>query len=244
MSQYDYVNTDFPNGVFDESSLKSEIEASSDITKAFDRIMSSEDVQTGVVTVSIYFKADLDNDEEAALDDIVAAHTGEPEAGVQTVALVTTSGDPLPISQDGGVRFAPTFEDTNDLQPQWEGHLYKATAGATSIYDEVVDVEKRIRGGWYEIFGGAVLGDYVEFSVVDKDDVLGYFTPLGLIVGQDVLELQKYVRKEYVNPGAGGRNNFMANSVWPLIPGLYMRTTFVSIGSEDVDLKVVTFAYQ
>jgi hypothetical protein len=244
MSKYDYVHTDFPNNVFNEDALKREIAADSIITATLSRISSSEDLDTGVTTVSFYFAVDLSVDEQAALDAVVAAHTGEPEVGVQAVALVTTSGDPLPISQDGGVRFAPTFEDTNDLQPQWVGHLYKATAGATSIYDEVVDVEKRIRGGWYEIFGGAVLGDYVEFSVVDKDDVLGYFTPLGLVVGQDVLELQKYVRKEYVNPGAGGRNNFMANSVWPLIPGLYMRTTFVSIGDEDVDLKVVTFAYQ
>lgn len=239
--EYIYPVTDFQDGV---NVVTLVVEARAALPVSVNLLSASVGDVEGVESCIIRFAAVLSTEDKATLDAVVATHTGEGGPVVPTVALVTTSGDPVPISQDGGVRFAPTFEDTNDLQPQWEGYLYKATAGATSIFDEVVDVEKRIRGGWYEVFGGAVLGDYVEFSVVDKDDVLGYFTPLGLVVGQDVLELQKYVRKEYVNPGVGGRNNFMANSVWPLIPGLYMRTTFVSTGDEDVDLKVVTFAYQ
>jgi hypothetical protein len=241
MHEYTYPVADFQDGV---NVVTLVVEARAALPVEVDLLSASVGDVEGVESCILRFAAVLSAEDKATLDAVVAAHTGEGGPVVPTVALVTPSGNPLPISQDGGVRFAPTFEDTSDLQPQWEGHLYKATAGATSIFDEVVDVEKKIRGGWYEVYSGAVLGDYIEFSVVDKDDVLGYFTPLGLVVGQDVLELQKYVRKEYVNPGSGGRNTFMANSVWPLIPGLYMRTTFVSTGDDDVDVKVVTLAYQ
>lgn len=245
MSRYDYVHTDFPNSAFNEDTLKEEVAADQAITATLGRISSSEDIDTGVTTVSFYFAVDLSADEQTALDAVVAAHTGEGPPNASPVVLTRPDGTHVPISQDGGVRFAPTFEDTNDLQPSWEGHLYEAVAGATSIFDELVDTERQIRGGWYEIFSGPpVHGDYIEFSVVDKDDVLGYFTPLGLVVGQDVLELQKYVLKEYVNPNSSGRELFMANSVWPLIAGLYMRTIYVSAGGVNVNFKVVTLAYE
>ena len=244
MSKYDYVHTDFPNNVFNEDTLRAEVAADSTIEATLSRISSSEDLDTGVTTVSIYFTTDLSTEEQTALDAVVAEHTGEGPPSASPVILSRPDGEHVPISQDGGVRFAPTFEDTNDQQPNWEGHLYEAVAGATSIFDEEVTVEKQIRGGWYEIFGGPpVLGDYIEFSVVDKNDVLGLFSTYGLTVGEDVLELQKYVVKEYINPAHSGREVFMANSVWPLIPGLFMRTTLVSTGSDNINLKVVTLAY-
>ena len=149
------------------------------------------------------------------------------------------------LSDDGVPITAPTFEETEGLAPNWQGYLYTATAGATNIFDEVVTVERRLRGGWYELFdSNAVAGDYVEFAVVDKDDVLGLFTMLGLTVGEDVLELRKYVRKEYVNPTLAGRQDFQGNSAFHVIEGLYLRSIYVSTGSNNVQFKVVTFSYE
>jgi len=142
---------------------------------------------------------------------------------------------------------APTFENTFGIHPQWEGHLYTATAGQTNIFDEEITTEKQIRGGWYELMDSpakAVIGDYIEFSVVDKNDVLGLFSTYGLTVGEDVLELKKYVKKEYVNPKHNERELFVAKSTWVVFAGLFLRTIYESTGTEDVQLKVVTLAYE
>jgi hypothetical protein len=151
-----------------------------------------------------------------------------------------------PTDELGNPVQAPTFENTNGLHPQWVGHLYTATAGATNIFDQVVTTEKQLRGGWYELMDAtAVLNDYIEESIVDKDDVLGLFTTYGLTLGVDVLELKKYVKKEYVNPSSvNQRQVFMVNSVFSIAAGLYIRTIYESTGAEDVVLKVVTLAYE
>lgn len=148
--------------------------------------------------------------------------------------------------RDKVVVLAPTFEDTGGLQPQWLGHKYTAEAGATNIFDEVVTSEKQLRGGWYELISSSVVeGDFVEFAVVDKDDVLGLFTSLGLTVGQDILELVKYVKKEYINPTTvGHRQTFHAKSTFVVVQGLYLRTIYESVGPANVTFKVVTLAYE
>lgn len=152
----------------------------------------------------------------------------------------------FPETADGRPIMSPTFEDTVGLAPQWESHLYTATAGATNIFDEVVTTEKRIRGGWYEIMNGSVpvINDYCEFAVVDKDDTLGLFTVLGLTVGEDVLELKKYVKKDYINPTEKGRQEFLGRSVFAVAAGLYLRSIYTSTGGTDVQFKVVMLSYE
>lgn len=147
-------------------------------------------------------------------------------------------------SRDGNTVLAPTFEDTMGLYPEWHGYLYTATAGTTNFFDEVVTSEKQLRGGWYELFSDtAVIDDYLEFGVVDKDDTLGLFTLLGLTVGEDVLELAKYVKTEYINPDRKDRQVFMANSTFVVASGLYIRTIYESTGEDDVQFKVVTHVF-
>lgn len=149
------------------------------------------------------------------------------------------------FNSDGSFITAPTFEDTVGLAPQWKTYLYTAIAGQTNIYDEVVTTEKRIRGGWYEIFdSNAVLNDYVEFSVIDKDDTLGLFTALGLEVGVDILELKKYVATEYVNPNLNTRQEFVGKSTFLVVAGLYLRSLYESTGQNNVQFKVGTFTYE
>ena len=233
------IGTDCPNGRVDLTALSEEVRESA-VKVALDYISTDDDDCT------IFFKADLDAADITALDAVVAAHQGDsPEAFADPVVLCDSTGGVLPMTPEGRLVTAPTFEDTGGFQPKWAGSLYTVQAGATSIFDELVDTERQIRGGWYEILAGPpIIGDYIEFAVVDKDDTLGLFSTYGLPVGTDVLELQKYVVKEYINPSAVGRQLFLANSVWPLIAGLYMRTIVVSTGSDDISLKVVTFAYE
>ena len=151
-----------------------------------------------------------------------------------------------PKDDEGNPISAPSFESTGGLHPLWHGHLYDVTAGATNIFDNLVTTEKRLRGGWYTLMdGNAVVGDYIEESVVDKDDVLGYFSLYGYTVGVDVLELKKYVRTEYVHPKSEGmRQEFQANSVFTVVAGLYLRTLYESTGNVDLQLAVTPFGYE
>jgi len=148
-------------------------------------------------------------------------------------------------SRDGNPVVSPTFEDTQGLYPEWAGHLYTATAGAISIFDEVVTTEKQLRGGWYELFDeNAVVGDYLEFAVVDKDNVLGLFALYGLTEGEDVLELKKYVITDYINVLRRDRQIFMPQSTFVVTAGLYLRTIYESTGENDVTFKVVTHVFE
>ena len=151
-----------------------------------------------------------------------------------------------PRTDEGYPVSAPTFEATGGLHPQWHGHLYDVSAGSYNIFDEPITVEKQLRGGWYEFFDSSpVVGDYIEFSVVDKDDVLGLFPVYGLTVGQDIIELKKYVKTEYINPaGYGQRHEIVAKSTFVVTAGLYLRTSYHSEGSQDFKLKVTTVAYE
>jgi hypothetical protein len=141
---------------------------------------------------------------------------------------------------------APTFEDTGGLHPKWKGYKYLATADAINIFDEVVVTEKALRGGWYELLDtNGSTDDIIEFSVVDKDDVLGLFETYGLTVGEDVLELKKYVETDTVNPNTSGmREIFMAKSTFVVVAGLYMRTVYDAAAGSDRCFKVVQLAYE
>lgn len=144
------------------------------------------------------------------------------------------------FTTNGHMITAPTLEYDLDLRNIWKGYKYTATAGAQSFFDEQVTQELKLRGGWYALLdSNAEVGDYVEFSIIDKDDVLGYFQYYGLTVGHDVLELSKFVRTDYVNPTSFGRQEFAAASASDVVAGLYFRTTYKSIGSNDTTFKIV-----
>lgn len=151
-----------------------------------------------------------------------------------------------PKSGDGRPILAPTFEDAFGLTPIWDGQLCDAQAGAISIFDKRITTELKLRGGWYELLeSGAAVGDFIEFAIVDKDNVLGMFVPLGLTPGTDVLELKKYVRNEFVAPASlGSRQEFQCGSVFSVMAGLYFRTLYHSSGTSPVKFKTMVFAYE
>lgn len=172
----------------------------------------------------------------ARRDDAVANIIGL--SGIPTSARTST----------GAMIIAPTFEHTDGVHPQWEGNLYTATAGVDvmSIFDREVTFEEQLREGYYELFDdNSQIGDYIEQSIVDKNDVLGYFALYGYTVGVNVLELKKYIKKEYVNPlTAGQRITFRAGSTTVLYAGLFMRTTYTSVAAgSNPKFKVTTVAY-
>lgn len=145
--------------------------------------------------------------------------------------------------------YSPTFEYNKDLNGRWKTKLYTAIAGNLNFFDEQITTEIELRGGWYELLDDpslptAIIGDYIEFSVIDKDDVLGLFSTYGLIVGQDILEISKFVVTDYINIYNNTRQKFYSNSTSSLVAGLYFRTSYNSTGTTDVKFKRTVQYYE
>lgn len=148
--------------------------------------------------------------------------------------------DKPPTDENGIPVVAPTFEDTQGLTVVWKGRLHTAIAGSLNIFDHPVITQIKVRGGWYELMdGNAAIGDYIEFSIIDKDNILGLFSAYGLTEGVDILELKKFIRTEYVNPKISARQDFSADGASTVIAGLYMRVSYLSTGVDDVQFKVM-----
>jgi hypothetical protein len=74
--EYSYADTYFLNDVCNEDSFTAEIVANETITTDLDYVRTSEDEDTGSITVYVGFASTLSSGEEAALDALAAAHTG------------------------------------------------------------------------------------------------------------------------------------------------------------------------
>jgi hypothetical protein len=110
-----------------------------------------------------------------------------------------------------------------------------------NLFDMLVSTVVYVQGGefWIE---GATRGDYAEFSVVDKDDVLGLFTALGLTVGVDVLELGKFAKKYSVPPIVPvWEKTIVMPTAAKVLPGLYMRTHYFNSHETETAHIGVTF---
>jgi hypothetical protein len=189
------------------------------------------------LTFCPYFRKDFKFKNIKVYDDFLEFSDDEmPEL----LNKMSQSRDP-----DGNPIFAPTFENGLGLNAVWKGYKYQANADAINFFDEEITTQLKVLGGWYELIVGTgnnkpALGDYLEFSVIDKDDVTGLFTYLGLTVGVDILQLGKFIRTEMINPHGGNkRETFQVKTPQLVIPGLYFRTAYVSTGpTYPVDFKI------
>lgn len=151
-----------------------------------------------------------------------------------------------PVDDEGIPITTPFFRYESTLDGHFKGYQYTATKNTLSIFDELITTEIKVEAGWFEILDeNAQVGDWIDFSVVDKDDVLGMFSALGLTVGNDVLEVGNLVRTEYVNPRSTDRCVFRVERPATVLPGLYFRVKYNSVGTvNDVDFKVTYQIYE
>jgi len=149
--------------------------------------------------------------------------------------------------ESGHLIFAPTFEDDMGLTGTFRGHLFKASPNTLNIYDIPVSSEMKLRGGWYQLFSDntnptANIGDYIEFSVIDKDDVLGLFSSYGVPEG-GFLELSKFVNKDYVNPYDNSRQDFRVSGGSTVYSGLFLRVFYMNTGTQEVDFGLKVYSH-
>lgn len=152
--------------------------------------------------------------------------------------------DEPPKTADGYIITSPTFENVGNLAPVWRGSLHQAPANTLSFFDESVNNQQKLREGWFKILSGGQIGDYIECSIIDKDDVLGLFAMFNLQVGQDVLELKKYIRTEYFSPEYRGRQEFKSDAVSELMAGLYVRVAYYNSGDNAATFTITRRYYE
>lgn len=110
---------------------------------------------------------------------------------------------------------------------RFNGFRYVAAPNAITIFDEEITRQIFVQGGRV-VIRNAVDGDYVEFSIVDVDNVLGLFVGYGLRPGIDVLELDKYVRTVYPDEAMDTAEHRVSAAA-PVTAGLYFRITYHAV---------------
>lgn len=104
-------------------------------------------------------------------------------------------------------------------------------ANTTTIYDLPVTTELYVNGGKAWVAGPPTLGDWIKFSVVDTDDILGLFSTYGLSVANgDVLELRQYVRNMALPPFNSHFTLHMETAA-KVVSGLKLRATIYNLSS-------------
>ncbi len=217
----------------DTARLISEIQASP-IVPGIDYASGGVTVSEGAQKAYFTFK---DAIVESNLDDIVATHTGEPYVTATQVTLAEEH-DPK-----GVLRVADAHKIVEETY-QNRGFRWTVTAGQTNFFDVQANAALiYLSGGSFSVRAALDADihddDYAEFSIVDKDDVLGLFSSYGLTVGVDVLELQKYVVTHYFTDTDNGvRHHIEPGTLAEIVAGLYMRAAYISNGATDLTFTV------
>ncbi len=234
-TKYTYsIAGDTAAGKANGDSLTNEIAASAIVT-ALDYINVSVD---GADVLDVWMKAALSTGDETILDGVVAAHEGDPVIEVLPIDY-STQHDAQNIPVVALSAYAYAAETTT-----WHGSgsVGVALANAQTFFDTEITTQIYAQSGFYWA-QDITVGDVMEFSVIDKNDVLGLFSTYGLTVGVDVLELKKYVDDVCVVPELGpnntydGRYYFEAKKAALLLPGLFIRGAYTNThATKDVNV--------
>lgn len=125
----------------------------------------------------------------------------------------------------------------------FQGFKYTAQAGALNIFDEPIGNKLVYIQGGKVWFKSPNIGDYVELSIVDKDNVLGLFSQYNLTEDIDVLEVSKWVKKLYT-PSWDWECELVAKTAGQVVPGLYLRVAYENTGTSPVEFAVNYLWYE
>lgn len=146
-------------------------------------------------------------------------------------------------SKEGGLVMSQTYGETSH-NPVWKKRKHIANAGETTFFDIEITTEIKLESGGYKIINIEDIGtdDYIEFSIIDKNDIYspGLFSQIGLTIGEDILEIHKFVRTEFID--TENWTNFEVNSarVFTVKQGLFLRIAYNST-NEDSAAKDIYF---
>lgn len=205
MTEYTYsVQADTLASAADPSALRAQINDDPAITIHCAAVTVAADVLT-VTTL-----ASLSTQEQTALADAVGSHDGAP--------LVS----PEPYTEDGRPVIALGEAELGGSS-LWQGSTFSAVAGEDTTHDHQITAASKLFAGTFWASPDAEIGDWIEFSVVDVDDLLGLGA--GYVVA-------KYVATMYVAPGE--RRELRSGQSAAIPAGLYLRTVYHSTGQAAV----------
>lgn len=136
--------------------------------------------------------------------------------------------------------FAPTYFRIDESW-RMEGIRFTASGNSTTMYDFRITKELLMQGGlwWVQTTSNT---DSADFSIVDKDNILGLHTLYGLPVGT-AIELKKFVKNYSIPPGTNN-GQIQAPTVSPVVSGLYIRTTYDNNGDDPAEIGVNYIWYE
>lgn len=188
------------------SNLEDEIHASSIVT-AFDRLLATGDV------LDLFFKDALSAGDKTILDGVVQNH--DPVEVFDTTVPVKVVEQP------------PIAAGTITLS----GDAIKATAtkNTTTNIDLKLTKDKIIQGG-YLFNQNAVFGDWVEFQIIDIDNILG--------LGANTI-IAQFINKWYINSEHSQAMKISTRQGKKILKDLYVRCIYHSIGTvDDVEICI------
>lgn len=143
-------------------------------------------------------------------------------------------------NEHGNAVVAPTHVHISEAW-RMEGVRFTASGHTTTIHDYHITKEILMQGGhWWTLSHG--LNDSADFSVIDKDDVLGLHTLYSLPPGYPI-ELKKFVKDYYV-PSGLTTGLIQAPTVSPVVSGLYVRVAYENNSDEDAEIGVNYIYYE
>lgn len=125
----------------------------------------------------------------------------------------------------------------------YRGYKYVAQANAANIFDESIDENLALIQGCRIWAKAPNIGDYIEFSIVDKDDVLGLFSQQNIIKDQAVLEVERWTHNIYLPPWNCEKDLFTKTAI-ETTQGLYLRACYINTGGVAVDFAVEYMGYE
>lgn len=140
-------------------------------------------------------------------------------------------------SADGTQTISPRFR-RSDLNPKYSDFIIEAIGNTITFYDWEVPADL-IYLQWLDYYTDLNVHefeDYMEFSIIDKNDVTGLFVYYGLTVGEDILEISKNAFTLY--PMKNEHFNFNNDEIVKLLEGLFLRISYTNLGSETVKTRI------
>lgn len=130
-------------------------------------------------------------------------------------------------------------------------YAYTALANTINFFDVEATTHKYMKGAKFWVREDSVPNvhndDYIEYSIVDKNDVLGLFGIYGLTLGTDILEISKFVRTNRVKKGSSSDGYFddsVYNHAVRMTPGLFVRMSYVNFGTANIDFLITVYFYE
>lgn len=164
-----------------------------------------------------------------AANPTATALTYETDVIVQFASLVEKQRNP-----EGNLVYAPTFFQA---EQSWrsKGVYFTVAGNSEGIYDYEIASELLIQGAEFFV-NSDVSGNSADFSIIDKNNILGYHTMMGLPLGTPI-ELTKFVETNYFPAGlfVSERKAPTASRVYA---GLFVRVKYVNNSANTAQVGV------